>query len=111
MKWILRLEDFSGRFSQWLLHLKGFDFEVIRRAGIFHQAVNSLSRLPTDAADKPEMEEDFQTLYDDEKSPRVSIACFQFDECEGAEIEDSEILTTETAVEESKNYNGEIISP
>lgn len=56
------------------------------------------------------MKDDFPTLDDDENPPKLAMACFEFDGGNDTEIEGSKILVTETAVDESQNYNEEIVS-
>lgn len=47
----------SGRLARWRLWLSEFEFDVIRRAGIKHQAPGVLSRLPTSREDNKPLED------------------------------------------------------
>lgn len=83
----------------------------MHRAGVVHQAADSLSRLPTGAADESEIKDDIKTLDEDERPPRVAIEFFQCEKFDTAGMEDSETFAIETGVEESQNFDEEIISP
>lgn len=50
-RWVLSLADSNGRLQRWCLRLLDFDFEVVHRAGIKHQAADALSRMRTKGAD------------------------------------------------------------
>lgn len=47
LRWILGLEESSGRFLRLLLTLMETAFDIVHRAGIVHQAADALSRWPT----------------------------------------------------------------
>lgn len=51
LKWILNLSDSTGRFARWRLCLSEFEFDVVHKAGVKHQAADALSRLPATGAD------------------------------------------------------------
>lgn len=43
---ILDLKETTGHLAQWRLDLLKFDFEVVHRLGMYHQATNAMPRLP-----------------------------------------------------------------
>ena len=45
LKWLLTLEDPTGRLMRWRLRLMEFDYEIIYRPGLKHQVPDALSRL------------------------------------------------------------------
>jgi len=47
LRWILNLNDTTARLTRWRLRLMEFEFEVVHRKGIKHQAADALSRLET----------------------------------------------------------------
>lgn len=57
-KWILNLADTSVRWARWRLCLPEFEFNVLHRAGVKHQAVDALSRMPTGGADTTPIEDE-----------------------------------------------------
>lgn len=58
LPWILDLKECSGRLAMWRRQLLEFEFENIHRAGIVHQAVGALSRLPTTSACEESINDD-----------------------------------------------------
>lgn len=50
--------DASDKPARSQLRLLDFDFEMVHRAGIKHQAWNTLSRLKTDVIEKTRLDED-----------------------------------------------------
>lgn len=58
--WFLNLEATTGR--RWWIRLSEFDFEVVHRDGVKHQAVEAQSRIPTDGTDNKPLEEEFPAL-------------------------------------------------
>lgn len=49
--WILKLADATGRLTRWQLRLQEFDFDIVHRTGVKHQATEALSWLPIDGTD------------------------------------------------------------
>lgn len=56
LKWISILADAHGRLGRWHLHLLKFEFDVVHRAVVKHQAANALSRMPADITDTAPIE-------------------------------------------------------
>ena len=51
LKWLLNLKDSTGRLARWRLRLSPFDYDVVHKAGLKHQAPDALSRLTTTGMD------------------------------------------------------------
>lgn len=52
----------AGRLAQWRLKLFEYDFNVIYRAGVKHQAVDALSRIPMTVKDHNDLDDDLSIL-------------------------------------------------
>ena len=46
LRWMLTLNDPTGRLMRWRLRLMEFDYEIVYRPGRVHQVPDALSRLP-----------------------------------------------------------------
>lgn len=57
LRWLLNISDVSGRLARWRLRLAEFDYTVVHRPGVKHQAPDALSRLPTAGADTSPLED------------------------------------------------------
>ena len=62
LRWIMNLSDASGRLQRWRLRLADFEYDVVHRAGIKHQAADALSRMPTDGSDQTPLDDAIPTL-------------------------------------------------
>jgi len=62
LRWILNLSDASGKLQRWRLRLLEFEFDVVHRPGIKHQAADALSRLNTQGEDEEPLEDEVPTL-------------------------------------------------
>jgi RNase H-like domain found in reverse transcriptase/Reverse transcriptase (RNA-dependent DNA polymerase)/Ty3 transposon capsid-like protein/Integrase zinc binding domain/Chromo (CHRromatin Organisation MOdifier) domain/gag-polyprotein putative aspartyl protease len=54
LKWLMNIEDPTGRLARWSIYLQAYDFEIIHRKGSSHGNVDALSRsilLVEDAED------------------------------------------------------------
>lgn len=51
LRWMLNIMDVSGELAHCWLSLSEFEFDVMHRAGIKHQAADPLSPLPNDGED------------------------------------------------------------
>lgn len=71
-KWILNLPDSTGRLAQWRVRLWEYDFDVLHRAGIRHQANDAKSRLQTTGEHKTHLDEDLPLLAIDEEEKKAS---------------------------------------
>lgn len=46
LRWTPDLKESAGRLARWRISLLEFDFEVVHRPGVFHQAADAMSCLP-----------------------------------------------------------------
>lgn len=67
-KWMLDLADARGRLARRRRRLSDFEFDVVHRVGIKHQAADVLPRMPTDSADTTPTEEDIPIAETDASS-------------------------------------------
>ena len=44
LKWLMTINDPTGRLARWSLYLQAYDFEIIHRKGKKHTNVDALSR-------------------------------------------------------------------
>lgn len=58
LKWVLNLTEITDKLERWHLRISEFDFDVIHRAGIKHQAADTRSRLRTNWEDNTPLEGD-----------------------------------------------------
>ena len=58
LRWLLNIADVSGRLARWRLRLSEFDFEVVHRPGVKHQAADALSRMQTNGEDASRMDDE-----------------------------------------------------
>lgn len=54
--------DVSGRLDRWIIRLRDYEFNVVHRLGVKHQAANALSRISTDEEDKTPLEDSIPCL-------------------------------------------------
>lgn len=52
LRWILNLDDFTGRLACWRLLLLEFDFDIIHCSGMNYQATDALLQISTTVEDK-----------------------------------------------------------
>ena len=62
LRWIMNLADASGRLQRWRLRLADFEYDIVHRAGVKHQAADALSRLPTNGTDQHPLDDGIPTL-------------------------------------------------
>lgn len=67
LKWILILSDGTDRLARWNLRPSEFDFDVVHRAGIKHQAVNEISCVRTTVEDQTYLHDDLYVLAIEEQ--------------------------------------------
>lgn len=46
LQWILDFKESIGKLARWRLRLRKFDFEIVHRPGLYHQAANAMFRPP-----------------------------------------------------------------
>lgn len=68
---------------------------MAHRAGIIHQAADALTRLPTEASDKTEINVDIPTLTDEDKPLSIVLSCFELDTPKEATYEEAEYFLFE----------------
>ena len=98
LKWLLNLADSSGRLARWRLRLTEFEFDIVHRAGIKHQAADALSRLETTSTDETELRDEIPTLTEDDKPPTTVLACF---DCDELDLNDETCVCTTTDTDEN----------
>lgn len=62
MCWVLNLADASENLDRWCLPLYEFEFDVVHRAGLKHQAGNAFSRLLANVHDTTKLIDAFPDL-------------------------------------------------
>lgn len=62
LHWGLNLGNVSAKLARWLLRLSKFEFDVVPRSGIKHQAADALWRLSSDRRDKTELNDALPSL-------------------------------------------------
>lgn len=62
------MADNTGRIARWHLRLSEYDFDIIQRAGVKHQAAGALSRLQTTGKDDTPPEVDLPLIAIDARS-------------------------------------------
>jgi len=80
LRWILNLSDASGRLMRWRLRLADFDYEVKHRAGIKHQAADTLSRIRTNGEDTSDLDDAIPTLLVSDPRDVTDVFDEQLDE-------------------------------
>ena len=68
LRWLLNLADASGRLARWRLRLAEYEYDVVHRPGIKHQAPDALSRLPTKGTDQSPLDDDIPCFIADSAS-------------------------------------------
>ena len=58
LRWMMTLNDPTGRLMRWRLRLLDFDYEVLYRSGRVHQVPDALSRLLHEDGDEEESDID-----------------------------------------------------
>lgn len=61
-EWLLSVSDASGKLARWKLQFFGFEFDIVHRANIRHQAADGLLRLPTDGTDNTKLDDHISVL-------------------------------------------------
>lgn len=81
LKWNLSLTDFAKRLARWRLGLAKFEFDVIHRTSIKHQAADAILRLNTSCKGESPLGNDL-SLYaiDNFDNPPVSVHTVAQDE-------------------------------
>lgn len=57
-RWIVSLADTAGNLARWRLDLLKIRFQTVVRDGMKHQALNKISRLPTNGSIRTRVKED-----------------------------------------------------
>lgn len=60
--WILNIADATRKLARWRLKFLEYDFEILQRAGLKHQAATALSGLRPAGVDKNELENENPVL-------------------------------------------------
>ena len=68
LRWLLNITDVSGRLARWRLRLAEFDYSVVNRPGVKHQAPDALSRLLTSGDDQSPLDDDIPCFITDTDS-------------------------------------------
>ena len=72
LKWMLTLNDPTGRLMRWRLRLSEFDYEIVYRPGLKHQVPDALSRLPRPESNpEDEVDERIPTFVDTVEEARL----------------------------------------
>ena len=71
LKWLMNLSDASGRLQRWRLRLQPFEYDIVHRPGVKHQAADALSRLPTTGTDQTDLDDEIPTVAAVLKGPMV----------------------------------------
>ena len=72
LKWMLTLNDPTGRLMRWRLRLSEFDYEIVYRPGLKHQVPDALSRLPRpESKPEDEVDERIPTFVDTVEEARL----------------------------------------
>ena len=91
LRWILNMADATGKLARWRLRLAEYEFDVVHRAGVKHQAADALSRLPTDGEDKAPLDDEIPVLviqHDDEQTVSTVVCVHeQYETTDGPAIE------------------------
>lgn len=51
VRWILNMTEAKGKLRRWILRLASFDYDVVHRYGVKHQAADDLARLEATKSD------------------------------------------------------------
>ena len=69
LKWMLTVNDPTGRLMHWSLRLMEFDYEILYRLGRVHQVPDAFSRLlqPDNDDDDDEVDDEILTFHENEQ--------------------------------------------
>lgn len=71
LKWLMNLSDASGRLQRWRLRLQPFEYDIVHRPGVKHQAADAMSRLNTTGTDQTDLDDEIPTVAAVLKGPMV----------------------------------------
>ena len=62
LRWLMNIDDPTGRLIRWRLRLSEFDYTIAYRPGRVHQVSDALSRIPTEGVDTQPLDDDIPCL-------------------------------------------------
>ena len=65
LKWLMNIDDASGRLSRWRLRLSEFDFEVRCVKGVKNSLADAMSRLPTSGGTTVPIDDEIPCFFTD----------------------------------------------
>lgn len=66
LRWLLNVNNATGRLARWRLRSTEFDFNVQYRSGINHLPTDALSHMPAGGNDETRLEDEIPCLFVDE---------------------------------------------